>query len=352
MPVINPGLEAARSIRSRRLPGIRILGTGYGLPEHSVSNDELQTPGCDSEWIVQRTGIRSRYHAGPEVATSDLAIAAAKNCLENAGISASKLDLIILCTMTPDHYTPSTACLVQAALGATCGAMDLNAACSGFVYGLVTASHFIHSGSCQRVLVVAADKMSVVIDPDDPRTWPLFGDGAGAVLVTGENAARSEAETGENAPGLLAWRLGSEGELGSSLVVPACGSRMPASPQALADRQQYLKMDGRSVFKWAVRLVPEIVMKLVEDAGIQLRDVDVFLLHQANRRIIDAAADQMGIDVNRVFVNVDRFGNTSAASVPILMHECVRDGHIHAGQLVMAVGFGAGLTWGGCLLRW
>lgn len=348
MAVVNSGPAAARVTKTRQIPGIRILGTGYGLPARRVSNDELTTPGCDSEWIVQRTGIHSRYRAGPELATSDLAIAAARQAMANAGVTARELDLIIICTMTPDHYTPSTACLVQAALGATCAAMDLNAACSGFAYGLVTASHFINSGSSRRILVVGADKMSVVIDPEDPRTWPLFGDAAGAILVGGDDRG----DAGANGPGLLAWRLGSEGELGGSLVVPACGSRMPATPEALRDRQQYLKMDGRSVFKWAVRRVPEIVMSLVEDAGIRLCDVDVFLLHQANKRIIDAAADQMGIDVARVFVNVDRYGNTSAASVPILMHECVRDGHIRSGQLVLAVGFGAGLTWGGCLLRW
>jgi 3-oxoacyl-[acyl-carrier-protein] synthase-3 len=351
MAMANTGIESNRTSRCRSVPGIRILGTGYGLADQCVPNDKLGTPGCDSEWIIQRTGIHSRYHASATQATSDLAIAAGRQCLERAGVSPLDLDLIIISTMTPDYYTPPTACLVQAALGAQCGAIDMNVACSGFIYGLVTASQFINSGSCNKVLVIGADKMSMVIDPNDPRTWPLFGDGAGAALIGGDQSDHNGDEAAIN-PGLLAWRLGSEGELGGSLVVPAGGSRRPATIEALNEREQYLKMEGRSVFKWAVRQVPEIVTGLAEDAGVDVRDVDVFLLHQANRRIIDAAAEQMGIDSDKVFVNVDRFGNTSAGSVPILMHECVRDGHIHPGQLVMAVGFGAGLTWGGCLLRW
>ncbi len=356
MATANTGLDTQRNSRNPPLPGIRVLGTGYGLANCNISNDQLKTPGCDSEWIIQRTGIHSRYHASADQATSDLAIAAGRLCLERAGLSPQDLDLIIISTMTPDYFTPPTACLVQAALGAQCAAIDMNVACSGFVFGLVTASQFIHSGSCRRVLVIGADKMSIVIDPNDPRTWPLFGDGAGAALLgigdgnTGRRGENGDVELGE--PGLLSWRLGSEGELGGSLVVPACGSRRPASIEVLNERENYLKMEGRSVFKWAVRRVPEIVTGLAEDAGVDVCDVDVFLLHQANRRIIDAAAEQMGIDPARVFVNVDRFGNTSAGSVPILMHECVRDGHIRPGQLVMMVGFGAGLTWGGCLLRW
>ena len=190
--------------------------------------------------------------------------------------------------------------------------------------------------------------MSIVIDPLDPRTWPLFGDGAGAALVGGDDLHNCDA----GGPGLLSWRLGSEGELGGSLVVPAGGSRQPNTIEAIQARDNYLKMEGRSVFKWAVRRLPEIAMGLVEDAGIDLQDVDVFLLHQANRRIIDAAAEQMGIDPAKVFVNLDRFGNTSAGSVPILMHECYENGDIEPGNLVLSVGFGAGLTWGGYLMRW
>lgn len=346
MTIVSTGPLARRLACRRTVPGIRIFGTGIGIPERAVANEDLNVPGCDPEWIVQRTGIHSRFHAAPHQSTSDLAFLAAESCLKNAETDISEIDLILVGTMTPDHYTPSASCILQSRLGATCAAMDLNAACSGFIYGLVTASQFVRSGSCRRVLVIGADKMSVVIDPEDPRTWPLFGDGAGAVIVGGAE------DRGDEGPGLIAWRLGSEGELGGSLVVPACGSRQPATIEGLRNRQQYLKMEGRSVFKWAVRRVPEIVMSLVEDAGIQLKDVDAFLLHQANRRIIDAAADQMGIDADKVLVNVDRFGNTSAGSIPILMHECLAKGQIRPGMLVMAVGFGAGLTWGGCLLRW
>jgi len=348
MAIVNTSPEFGRKSKNPPIPGIRIYGTGIGMPENFIPNDELNTPGCDSEWIVQRTGIHSRYHASPKQATSDLAIAAARACLENAGATADEVDLIIICTMTPDHFTPSTACLVQAQLGATCAAMDLNAACSGFIYGLITASQFISNGNIRRALVIGADKMSIVIDPLDPRTWPLFGDGAGAALVGSDDSHNHDV----GGAGLLSWRLGSEGELGGSLVVPAGGSRQPNTIEAIQARDNYLKMEGRSVFKWAVRRLPEIVMGLVEDAGIDLQDVDVFLLHQANRRIIDAAAEQMGIDPAKVFVNLDRFGNTSAGSVPILMHECFQNGNIEPGNLVLSVGFGAGLTWGGSLMRW
>ncbi len=348
MSIVNTSPEFGRKSKNPPIPGIRIYGTGIGMPENFIPNEELNTPGCDSEWIVQRTGIRSRFHASQRQATSDLAIAAAEACLANAGATAADVDLVLICTMTPDHFTPSTACLVQGKLGFHCPAMDLNAACSGFIYGLITASQFISTGSVRRALVIGADKMSIVIDPQDPRTWPLFGDGAGAALVGGDDSLSLEA----GGPGIISWRLGSEGELGGSLVVPAGGSRQPNTIEAIEARENYLKMEGRAVFKWAVRRLPEIVMSLVEDAGIDLQDVDVFLLHQANRRIIDAAADQMGIDPAKVFVNLDRFGNTSAGSVPILMHECYENGKIEPGQLVLAAGFGAGLTWGGYLMRW
>ncbi len=215
---------------AKRLLGVKILGTGGFVPEKVVKNEDLARLGCDSDWIVQRTGILERRHATPEQATSDLAIAAAEDCLANAGVNGSDVDLILVATMTPDHYTPSTACLVQHHFGCQAAAMDLNAACSGFTYALITAAQFVHSGGFRRVLVVGADVMSRVINPADVKTYPLFGDGAGAALVGPDDAGGS----GEGSPlGILAYQLGADGSGGDLLKVPACGSREPASVEAI-----------------------------------------------------------------------------------------------------------------------
>jgi 3-oxoacyl-[acyl-carrier-protein] synthase III len=326
--------------------GVKVLGTGHGIPLQAVSNAELDIEGIDPEWILQRTGIMSRYHAPASQATSDLALEAAENCLKAAGQTASDVDLILVATMTPDHFTPSTACIVQAKLGAVCGAIDLNAACSGFMYSLTAGAQFVRTGCYRRVLVIGADKMSMVVDPRDPKTYPLFGDGAAAVLLGPDD--RDEA----TASGILAFRLGSVGELGHTLIIPACGSRQPASHSALDARDQFLKMEGRSVFKWAVRLVPEIVNNLLADAQLSIEDIDLFVFHQANRRILEAATEAIGVSSERVFCNVDRFGNTSAGSIPICLHEALTTGRIKPGSHVLMAGFGSGLTWGGCIYRW
>ncbi len=326
--------------------GIKIVATGLGVPQHSVGNDDLNIPGCDSEWIVQRTGILSRFHASENQSASDLAGEAAERCLLKAGVSATELDLIIVATMTPDHFTPSTSCILQARLGARCPAFDMNAACSGFMYALVVASQFIKTGCYQKILVVGAEKMSMVVDNQDPKTFPLFGDGAGAILIT------SDSRTGSAAGGLLGFKLASEGELGGTLIVPACGSRMPVSQEVLQRRDQFLKMEGRTVFKWAVRVIPDVVQLLLDQSQLNLEDIDLFIFHQANRRIIDAAVETIGCSPDRVFVNLDRYGNTSAASIPISLHEAVEQGRIKPGSNVLLAGFGAGLTWGGCIFRW
>jgi 3-oxoacyl-[acyl-carrier-protein] synthase III len=326
--------------------GVKILGTGLGVPGRSVPNEALTIEGIDTEWIFQRTGICSRFHATEDQATSDLAYEAAVNCLESASVSVEEIDLILVATMTADHYTPSTACIVQAKLGAVCGAIDVNAACSGFMYGLTMGAQFVHTGCYRRVLVIGADKMSMVVDPADPKTYPLFGDGGAAVLLGPDD--REE----DVASGILAFRLGSVGELGHTLIIPACGSRQPASHAALDARDQFLKMEGRSVFKWAVRLIPQIVKDLLDDAHLEIGDIDLFVFHQANRRILDAATEALAVAEDRVYCNVDRFGNTSAGSIPICLHEAHSSGLIKPGDKILCAGFGSGLTWGGCVFRW
>jgi 3-oxoacyl-[acyl-carrier-protein] synthase III len=338
--------ELTRNVVYSKISGVKIVGLGMGYARKQVPNEELSSIGCDSEWIVQRTGIQTRYHAEADQATSDLAYDAAVDCLNRSGVAVSEVDMIIVATMTPDHYTPSTSCLVQSRLGAKCGAVDMNAACSGFMYGLIFGSQLVRSGCSRYTLVIGADKMSCVVDPQDPKTYPLFGDGAAAALITADPREPSRAS------GILAYQLGSAGELGGTLVVPGCGSRLPASPEVLASRDQYLKMDGRSVFKWAVRLIPELVNDLLAEAQLTLADIDLLIFHQANRRILDAAAEALGADPAKVFMNLDRFGNTSAASIPIALYEASNQGRIRPGGHVLTVGFGAGLTWGASIIRW
>lgn len=329
------------------IKGIRVLGTGIWQPDQIVKNEDLEKLGCDSDWIVQRTGILARHHAPSDMATSDLAVAAANQCLERAETDIDEIDLILVATMTPDHYTPSTACMVQKGLGATAAAMDLNAACSGFMYALITGSQFIKSGCSKKTLVIGADKMTMVVDPADKKTYPLFGDGAGAAIIE-----RDPNQDLDQASGILSYQLASEGELGDTLQVPACGSRQPATVSGLEEGQQYLKMDGRSVFKWAVRLIPEIVGNVVSKANMTLDDIDLVVFHQANKRIIDAAVENLELAPEKVFMNLDRWGNTSAASIPISLHEALIQGRVHPGSNILLAGFGAGLTWGASVIRW
>ncbi len=339
--------QRAGTSSSANLLGVRVVSTGMYVPENVVTNEDLARLGCDSEWIIQRTGIQSRRHVLPGQATSDLALQAAQNCLNNGGTAVDEIDLILVATMTPDHYTPSVSCLVQARLGATCGAMDLNAACSGFLYALITGAQFVKTGCFKKVLVIGAETMTMVIDPNDKRTYPLFGDGAGAVLL------ESDPEPDlDQASGILAFRLASVGQLSDSLVVPAGGSRKPCSEEVARNREQFLRMDGRTVFKWAVRLIPEIVGETLGRVNFTLADVDLLILHQANERILKAATEDLQIDPDRVFVNLASYGNTSSASVPISLYEACAAGRIKRGDHVMLAGFGAGLTWASCLFRW
>jgi len=333
--------------RKTGVAGIRVLGTGSAAGSTAVSNADLAPLGFDADWIVQRTGIESRFHVTEGESTSDMAIRAAEECLTAAGVAASEVDLIIVATITPDFQTPSTACMVQAYLECSAAAVDINAACSGFIYGLVMASQFVKTGCSRKALVIGAETLTNVMNPADKKTFPLFGDGAGAVLISSDDNPNEA-----TASGILAYRLASEGKLGQALMVPGGGSRKPFSQEVLDQNQHFLSMDGRSVFKWAVRLIPDIVGEMLFRAELSLDEIDLFIPHQANIRIIDAAVESLGIEREKVFVNLDRYGNTSAASIPIAIAEAFRAGRIKPGSNVLLVGFGAGLTWGACLLRW
>ncbi len=322
------------------------MATGSYAPEVVVTNHELTKLGCDEEWIVQRTGILERRHCSPDQATSDLAYLAARNCLRQAGVDADEVDMILVATMTPDHFTPSTGAIVQNLLGCNAVAFDLNAACSGFVYGLVVAAQFIKTGSCDNILVIGADAMSRVIDPQDVKTFPLFGDGAGAVLLQRDPHA-TEAE----GAGILANQLGTCGELGHLISVPGSCSRQPASQQVLSERLQFLKMNGRPVFKWAVRMLPAAVHEVLEMASLSMDEIDVLLFHQANMRILEAALADSDIPRDKVFTNLERYGNTSAASIPLLLDEAIQQGVCSLDSTLLMCGFGAGLTWGSCIYQ-
>jgi 3-oxoacyl-[acyl-carrier-protein] synthase-3 len=329
----------------RSIIGVRIAATGAYLPARIVTNRDLSHLGCDEQWIQQRTGILQRHHAAVGESTSDMAFQAARRCLSAAGVHPSDVDLLIVATMTPDHYTPSASAVLQGRLGCRAPAMDLNAACSGFMYGLITAAQFVKSGSYQRALVIGADVMSHVVDPHDKKTYPLFGDGAGAALVTLAD------EGSDPMPGLLGWRLAAEGDLGHLICVPAGGSREPISAEVVASGRHYLEMNGKPVFKWAVRLIPRVIDDVLEACHLSLDDIDLFIPHQANCRIIDAAIQEMNIDRDKVFVNLDRYGNTSAASIPIALNEAIAQGRVAPHSRVLLCGFGAGLTWGACVYQ-
>ncbi|WP_027458472.1 beta-ketoacyl-ACP synthase III [Dechloromonas agitata] len=315
----------------------RLIGTGSCLPGKPVSNDELASRGIDTnnEWIVTRTGIRSRYLAEPGATSSELGLIAAQRALEMAGIAAADIDLIIVATSTPDYIFPSTACLIQGKLGNKgAAAFDVQAVCSGFVYALGIAEKFIRSGSHQRALVIGAEVFSRILDWNDRGTCVLFGDGAGAVVLEASDK-----------PGILATAMHADGSQVGILNVPGqvCGGQVTGDP--------FLRMDGQAVFKFAVRVLAEIAEEVCTTAGIQTSGVDWLIPHQANIRIIEATGRKLGIDRERVIVTVDRHGNTSAASVPLALDEAVRDGRIKRGQKVLVEGVGGGFTWGAALLE-
>jgi 3-oxoacyl-[acyl-carrier-protein] synthase-3 len=326
------------------LLGVQALATGAYVPEQIITNEMLQqTLGCDPDWLVKQTGIRERRHVLPHQATSDLCVEAARQCLQRAGVAPEKVDLLIVTTISSDMTFPSTACLVQHRLGMRpIPAYDLAAACTGFLYGVVSAASAIVAGTSEMALVIGAETLSRMINPADYKTYPLFGDGAGAILLT---------RGGPN-QGLLRYTLGADGSGGMLLHRKAGGSRLPLTPQNIRENLQYISMDGRAVFTWAVETLCDIIQQVLHAANLSPGDIDLYIPHQANIRIINAALDVIGIPRGLVITNLERYGNTSAASVPMALNEAVEDDRVRRGDRIMLSGFGAGLTWGTAIWQW
>jgi 3-oxoacyl-[acyl-carrier-protein] synthase-3 len=322
-----------------------ILGVGSYVPDTVVTNDDLALRiDTNDEWIRTRTGIRSRRVAAPTQATSDLALAAALTALDDAGIAAADLDLIIVATCTPDHpgSFPSTASVLQNALGAKrAAAFDLGAVCAGFAYALHVAAQMVATGANSRVLVLGAETLSRITNWEDRNTAVLFGDGAGAVVVGPVDA-----------PGYLGGFLGADGAGGPLLNVPAGGTRQPLTPDCLMAAGNTIYQNGKEVYRFAVTIMGEAAVQAVTAVGLGTEDIDLFIPHQANIRIIEKAAERMGLPWEKVFVNLDKYGNTSSASIPLALDEAVKAGRLKIGDIVVFVGFGAGLTWGANVIRW
>ena len=322
---------------------VSITGIGSNAPQRVMKNDELaQMVDTSDEWIVERTGIRERRVASADEALSDLALPAAKDALQQAGLDASAVDLIIVATVTPDMLFPSTGAILADQLGAKdAAAYDLSAGCTGFVYALVQAHGMVSSGLVDHALVVGGDVLSKVVDWEDRSTCVLFGDGAGAVVL-------ERVRDG----GFLGFELGADGSGGPELYMPAGGSRAPATAETVAGRQHFAKMNGREVFKFATRVLVDSAEKVLDECGVPVDEVDVYVPHQANVRIIDHARKKLGIPEERTVVNVDRFGNTSSGSIPLALSDAESDGRLKEGEMVLMTGMGAGLTWGSALIEW
>ncbi|HLN28058.1 MAG TPA: beta-ketoacyl-ACP synthase III [Gemmataceae bacterium] len=327
----------------RSLTGIRIIGTGSYVPDSVVTNEHLrQRFGCDSEWIVKRTGILERRHALPHQATSDLCHEAGRRCIEKAGVKPKDVDMLIVATFTADMTFPSAACLVQERLHLNCPAFEIQAACSGFMYALVTGAAYVLSGASDLALIIGGDCNTRVVNPNDLKTFPLFGDAAGAVLLT-----RGSAEQG-----LISYCLGADGSGADLLSRPACGSRLPPTPELLEKGMHFMHMDGRAVFRWAVAILCDSIQDVLKASNLRPSDIDLYIPHQANIRIINAAIDVLHIPRSKVQNSIERYGNTSAASIPLGIDEALADGRIHPGSLLVMSGFGAGLSWGTGVWRW
>lgn len=321
-----------------------ILGVGYYLPEKIMTNNDLEKiVDTSNEWIMERTGIRTRRIAAPEQATSDLATIAATKALKSANVTAEDIDLIILATASPDMAFPSTACLVQNNLKATrAAAFDLSAGCSGFVYSLTVASQMVATGLYKNILIIGAEVLSKITNWKDRNTCVVFGDGAGAAVV-------GRVPEGY---GALGFDLGSDGSGGFSLYQPAGGSRVPTTHKTVDADMHYIHMNGNEVFRFAIKIMGEAANTALENAGIKASDIDVLIPHQANIRIIKSAAKRLGLPMDKVVINLEKYGNTSAASIPIALGEALEAGRIKRGDNIILVGFGAGLTWASCVLKW
>ncbi len=336
--------RAGRARTPHTVEAAAVLGVGRYLPPRVVSNKDLEVRlDTSDEWIRTRTGIRERRVADPDQATSDLALPAARQALERAGKTGADLDLIIVATVTPDHAFPSTACVLQHELGANgSAALDVSAACTGFLYGLATAEAMIRAGTVRYALVVGAEVLSKIVNWQDRTTAVLLGDGAGAVVL-------GPAEDGR---GILSTYLGADGAGGPLVRMPAGGSRMPTTPETLAQGLNAFHQNGREVYRFAIQIMGDAAEEALRRAGLGPEDVDLLVPHQANLRIIESAARRFGFPMERVEVNIDRYGNTSSASIPIALSEAVEGGRLVPGSVALAVAFGGGLTWGAVVLRW
>jgi 3-oxoacyl-[acyl-carrier-protein] synthase III len=334
-----PGYALRINLRGLK---VAIAGVGMAVPERRVTNVELsKTVDTSDEWIRERTGIVERRVAGEGETTASLAIEAGLAAIKDAGVDPGDIGLCIVATCTSEQPIPPTSSFVQEGLGLRCGAFDVDAACSGFVYAMVAGASMVATGACGPVLVIGSETLTRVVDPLDRSTVILFGDGAGAVVLAPSDDV-----------GLLSWDLGCDGSLTGLLGIPAGGSRQPISEEAVAAGDHWLKMDGREVFRRAVRVIVDSARLTLDQAGVTADDIALFIPHQANSRIIDSAAGKLGIPPERTFVNIDRYGNTSAASVPIALAEAAEDGRLHDGDLVLLSGFGAGMSWASAIVRW
>lgn len=322
----------------------QIIGWGRAVPSRVLTNADLEKMvDTTDEWIRTRTGIAERRVAGPKDTTASLGIRAAQEALRVADLPPNKVDLVILATSTPEHLLAPTACLIQDGIGASrAGAFDMNVACSGFVYALSVASGMIAAGLHQNVLVVGSDTFSRVVDWSDRSTCILFGDGAGAVVL----------QATDQPTGLRSCILGSDGSGQHALYIPAGGSKIPVTPDVLKNRQNFVQMNGQQVYRFAVNVVVQATQQALDAAGMTANDIDLFIPHQANVRIIQSAAKNLKVPLDKVFVNVDRYGNTSAASIPIALCEAIEAGRVHAGANLAVVGFGGGLSWAAAIMHW
>ncbi len=319
-----------------------IIGTGSFLPETILTNDQLETMvETSDEWITSRTGIKERRLADHDHATSDLAVMAGERALACAGVTPDEVDLLIVGTSTPDHILPSTASIVQDKMGLSCGAFDVNAVCTGFIYALHTGVTAIESGRAETVLVIGADTLTRHIDFTDRATCVLFGDGAGAVVLRASDD-----------PGVLDIVLGSDGSGKDLLIVPAGGSAAPCTEERVANREQFVQMNGGEVYKFAVRMIPKATLQVLERSGHTVADLAWLVPHQANKRILDTVEERLGIDDDHVYSAVEQTGNTSAGSIPLALDDLYTSGRLQPGDLIALVGFGAGLTWGAAAVRW
>lgn len=326
---------------------LSLIGTGSYMPERVLTNADLEKMVATSdEWITSRTGIKERRIAADHEATSDLAAAAARRALEQAGVDAKDIDLIIVATITPDMFFPSTACLVQSKLGATEAiAFDINAACSGFLYALQTARHYLNGGAAKYALVIGAEKLSSLVNWQDRNTCVLFGDGAGAVVL--------KSDASSEAPGkILSSLMAADGSLAHLLKVPGGGSACPITAENAALRLNTIHMEGRETFKHAVTRMVEASQEVLRRAGLTPSQVKMVIPHQANYRIVSAIAERLELPIKSAFMNLNKYGNTSAASIPVALDEANREGHLQRGDILLLVAFGGGFTWAASAMRW